>query len=298
MYDTIIVGAGPAGIAAAIYAARKRLRALVISENVGGQAALSGDVENYLGYQFVTGPELAKKFEEHMKGYELELRLERVERIEKGPGAFEVRASDGTYRARTVIVATGRRPRLLNIPGEREFKNRGVSYCATCDGPLFAGKNVAVIGGGNSALDVALQLIRIAKKVYLVTINEEMRGDAVMIEKVRGSPNVEMLTRALSREIRGDVFVNGLVVERDGERMELSVDGIFIEIGSVPNSEIIDVEKNESGEIVVSRRNETSVDGAFAAGDVTDVYGNQIIIAAGEGAKAALAAFEYLSRQA
>ena len=298
MKDLIIIGAGPAGITAAIYAARKKLDFSVISKDIGGQAAWSGDIENYTGYQFITGPELAIKFKEHMEQFDFDLQ-EGVEvvKVEKDVDNFKIKISKGeSLSSRTVIIASGKRPRLLNVPGEAEFKNRGVTYCATCDGPLFANKDVAIIGGGNSGLDAALQMDKIASKIYLMDVVEKLTGDPVMQDKVKTSPKVEILLKTKVLEIFGDKFVKGIKVETEGRQREIKLEGVFVEIGLIPNSEIIDfVEKNKIGEIVVNDAAETSVPGIFAAGDVTTVPEKQIIIAAGEGSKASLSAFKYLS---
>ncbi len=298
MKDLIIIGAGPAGITAAIYAARKKLDFSVVSKDIGGQAALSGDIENYTGYQFITGPELAIKFKEHMEQFKFDLQ-EGVEvvKVEKENSNFKIQTSKGeALSSRTVIIASGKRPRMLNVPGEAEFKNRGVTYCATCDGPLFANKDVAIMGGGNSALDAALQMIKIASEVYLINITEKLIGDPVMQEKVKASPKVEILNKTKTLEIFGEKFVKGIKIEADGKPREIKAEGIFVEIGLIPNSEFIDfVEKNKFGEIVINCAAETSVPGLFAAGDVTDVPEKQIIVAAGEGSKASLGAFRYLS---
>jgi alkyl hydroperoxide reductase subunit F len=299
MYDLIIIGAGPAGITAAIYAARKRLNFLVIAKNIGGQAALSADVENYTGYQYITGSELAKKFEEHMHEFKMEVKEgEEVVGTEKKDGAIVVKTDKGAYESKTLLIASGARPRALNVSGEKEFKNRGVTYCATCDAPLFADMDVAVIGGGNSALDATLQLMNIAKKIYLININPKFRGDEVMIEKVKGSDKVTKLYNANTLEILGDKMVTGVKVERDGKQETMNVRGVFIEIGYTSNSDFVSglVERNKRGEIVVDNNNRTSMPGIFAAGDVTNVPQKQIVIAAGEGAKAALSAYEYLAK--
>jgi len=299
MYELIIIGAGPAGITASIYAARKRMRVLVIAKDIGGQAALSSDVENYTGYQYITGAELTRKFEEHAREFGVEFVQEEVVGIERADGWFRVKTREGTYESRTVIIATGARPRKLNVPGEEEFKNRGVTYCATCDAPLFAGRDVAVVGGGNSGLDATLQLMRIANRIYLIEAGPRLRGDEIMREKVERSDKVTVLTNARVVEIVGDRFVTGIVVEREGKRETLRVQGVFVEIGYIPNSDFVAdfVKLNERGEIIVDERCRTSVDGVFAAGDVTSVPQKQIIVAAGEGAKAALSAYEYLQRQ-
>lgn len=298
MYDLIIIGAGPAGITASIYAARKRMNFLVLTKDVGGQAAWSGDIENYTGYQFITGLELTGKLEEHIRKYNIALKEnEEVREIKKSDDRVYVKTDKFTYEAKTAIIASGKKSRELGVPGEQQFKNRGVTYCATCDGPIFAGKDVAVIGGGNSALDAALQLIKIAKRIYLININSALTGDAVMQEKVKKGKNLIILNNTRVTEITGDKFVKGIKINKEGKVEVLSVEGVFIEVGLIPNSEFAkEIEKNQVGEIKVNCRNETSVSGIFAAGDVTDVPEKQIIIASGEGAKAALASFRYLAK--
>lgn len=298
LYDLIIIGAGPAGITAAVYAARKKMNFLVVTGDIGGQAAWSGDIENYTGYQFITGPELVSKFEEHMRKYGITVKEgEEVESLERSGAAIKIRTGKGEYESRTAIIASGKVSRELGVPGEKEFKNRGLTYCATCDGPLFAGKDVAVIGGGNSALDAALQLVKIAKKVYIINNTPKLGGDPVMREKVESSPVVSVLNGAQVTAINGDKMVAGIKIKREGREESLAVGGIFVEIGLIPNSGFARlVEKNQHGEININCKNETSVPGVFAAGDVTDVPEKQIIIAAGEGSKAALAAFKYISQ--
>ncbi len=298
MYDLVILGAGPAGITAAVYAARKQINFSVVTKDIGGQAALSGDIENYTGYQFITGPELAVKFREHLEKYSFDLH-EGIEatKIENDGAGFKIQTSDQkTFSGKTLIIASGKRPRMLGVPGETEFKNKGVTYCATCDGPLFAGKEVAVIGGGNSALDAALQMMKIANKVYLININEKLAGDAIMRKKVEVSDKVEILNKTKTLGFSGDKFLKGMDVEVAGKSRKLNVEGVFVEIGLVPNSDFIDcVKKNKRKEIIVNCGAMTSVPGVYAAGDVTDVPDKQIVIAAGDGAKASLAAFRYLS---
>lgn len=296
--DLIIIGAGPAGITAAVYAARKKLNFSVLTKDIGGQAAWSGDIENYTGYQFITGPDLALKFKEHLEKFEFDLQEGiGVNKIERNNQLFDVITSRSErFSTKTVVVASGKSPRFLNVPGEIEYKNRGITYCATCDGPIFSNKVVAVIGGGNSALDAALQMIRIASRVYLINITDKLTGDPAMQEKIIAAKNVEILNNTKVLEIYGGKFVRGMKVETMGKVREIQLEGVFVEIGSVPNSDIIDfVDKNQFQEIVVNCTNETSVPGVFAAGDVTNVPEKQIIVAAGEGAKATLAAFRYLS---
>jgi len=295
MHELVVVGAGPAGITASIYAARKRMEFLVVTRDIGGRTMLSSGIENYTGYQYISGAELAKKFEEHMKEFDIQVKFDEVREVVPSEGGFRVIGSEG-YLGKTVIIATGARPRMLNIPGEREFLNRGVTYCATCDAPLFSGRDVAVIGGGNSGLDATLQLTRIANRIYLIERGNRLMGDESMVEKVRDSGNVRIMTGTEVLEIMGNRFVSGIRVRRGGSTETLEAQGVFIEIGYVPNSEMVRglVRLNELGEIVVDQRCRTSVGGIFAAGDVTSVPQKQIIVAAGEGAKAALGAYEYL----
>jgi len=297
IYDLIIIGAGPAGITAAVYAARKKMDILVITKDIGGQASLSGDIQNYTGYQFITGPELVIKFEEHMRKFNFEIKEnEEAKELISRQSTFLVKTDKGNYQAKTVVVASGKSSRELGVTGEREFRNKGLTYCATCDGPLFAGRDVAVIGGGNSALDAALQLIKIADHIYIINFTDNLTGDGIMQEKVRADNKVSIFNNSRVKEILGDSFVRAIKIEEDKEEKILDVQGIFVEIGLIPNSGFAsNLEKNERKEIVVNQRNETNVPGIFAAGDVTNVPEKQIIIAAGEGAKAVLSAFRYLS---
>ena len=299
MYDIIIIGAGPAGITAAVYAARKKINFLVITnDNIGGQAAWSGEIENYTGYQFITGPELASKFEEHMRRYKFDMKEnEEATAIKKTDNFIQVETNKGRYEAKTVIIASGKISKELNVPGEKEFKNRGVTYCATCDAPIFSGKDVAVIGGGNSALDAAIQLVKIAPRVYLININPRLGGDPIMREKVENSDIVKIMNEARVTAIGGDKMVKWIKVKKAGMEETIRVEGVFIEAGLIPNSKFAnDIDKNEYKEIMINSRNETNVPGIFAAGDVTNVPEKQIVIAAGEGSKAALSAFKYLNK--
>lgn len=297
MRDLIIVGAGPAGITAAIYAARKRLDTLVVSRDIGGQAAASWDVENYTGYQFITGPELAAKFKEHLDRFGLPVHEgETVRRVARAQTGFTVETDRDTYTARTVIVASGRSPRKLGVPGEEEFRNRGVTWCATCDGPLFAGQRVAVVGGGNAGFDAALQLLKIASAVTIIEVSDRLRADPIMVEKARAA-GAEVLLSTTVERILGDRFVTGIEVSSAGTKRLLPVEGVFVEIGSTAVSDFVEeAPRNAAGELVVNQRCETGIPGLFAAGDVTDVFSKQIVVACGEGAKAAIAAAEYLSR--
>ena len=298
MYDLIIIGAGPAGITAAVYAARKRINLLVISRDIGGQAAWSGDIENYTGYQFITGPELAAKFEEHMRKFEIKLKeQETASEVGRSGDKIIIKTDRAEYEAACVIIASGKRTKQLGVPGEKEFKNKGLTYCATCDAPFFNGKNVAVIGGGNSALDAAIQLMRIAKHIHIINIAAALTGDAIMQEQLNASPLVKVLNNTQVAAVLGNKMVNAIQIKREGGIETVPVEGVFVEIGLMPNSEFAKtVEKNQYGEIKVNCHNETNIEGIFAAGDVTNVPEKQIIIAAGEGSKAALSAFRYLVR--
>jgi len=299
IYDLIIIGAGPAGITAGVYAARKKMDCLVLAEDIGGQAAWSGDIENYTGYQFITGPELASKFEEHIKEYDIEVKEgESVLEFTKEDEIIKIRTDKAEYSSRTAIIASGKRTRELGVPGETEFKNKGLTYCATCDGPLFEGKDVVIVGGGNSALDAALQLVKIAKTVYIVNISPDLGGDAIMKDKVLADVKVTVFNNSKVIKVSGDKFVRNVTIETDGEQQELNVEGVFVEIGLIPNSEFVEcLDKNKLGEIMIDAQTQTSLPGIFAAGDVTNVEEKQIIIAAGEGAKAALTVFGYLARK-
>ena len=295
--DLIIIGGGPAGITASVYASRKKMNFLLITKDIGGQAAWSSDVENYPGYQFITGPDLVAKFQEHMQKYTIQLREnEEVVELEKKDGIIYIKTTKASYEAKTVIVASGKKVKEIGVPGEREYKNKGVAYCVTCDGPLFAEKDVAVVGGGNSALDAAIQMMNIANKVYLINITDKFTGDAVMQEKVKNNPKITILHNTRIESITGDKFVKGLNIDTRGKKQAIDVKGVFIEIGLMPNSWFAkDIDKNENGEIKVNCANETNIPGIFAAGDVTSVPEKQIVIAAGDGAKAALGAFRYLA---
>ncbi len=298
IYDSIIIGAGPAGITAAIYAARKRLNFMVISKNVGGQVILTSVVENYTGYQELTGKDLTEKFNQHLKQFKFDFKETEVKSLKKAGDFFIIETDSESFKSKTLLIATGARPKMLNIKGEKEFKNRGITYCATCDAPLFTDKGVVVIGSGNSALDAVLQLINIAQKIYLLVRSDTLKGDKIMTEKVKASPKVEILFNTTMSEIFGDKLVEGVKIDQRGKIKKLAVQGVFIEIGYIPNTEIVKdfVSLNSSDEIEINNFNQTSVAGVFAAGDCTNVLYKQIIIAAGEGSKAAISVFEYLAK--
>lgn len=298
LYDSIIIGGGPAAITAAIYAARKQMDFLMIAKDIGGQTGWSLDIENYPGFKLVTGAELVDKFREHLKQFKINLKEnEEVKTVKKDGARVSVVTNKESYAGRTAIVASGREPRKLGIKGEDKFLSKGVAYCATCDAPLFFNKDVAVIGGGNSALEAVLQLMKIARKTYLVNRSSQLKADAIMVAKAQNSDKVIILNNAKTQEIYGDKFVNGIKIEQEGTAKDLKVQGVFVEAGSLPISSLVEgVDKNKGGEIIVNCKCETNTPGIFAAGDVTTVSAKQIVVACGEGAKAALAVFEYVSR--
>jgi len=306
IYDLIIVGAGPAGMTAGVYAARKKLKTLIISKDIGGQASWSSDIENYLGFSMITGPDLVKKFEDHLEEFkedvELRVSISGINKVSKKGKNFLVEMGDGKKEeAKAIIIAGGKVPRELGVKGEKEFLNRGVTYCAWCDGPLFKGKDVAIIGGGNSALDAALNVSKLVKQIYIVNITNELTGDPVMIDKVMDLHHVRIMNNTEIVEIEGDKLVDTLRIKsRDGGlEKDLHVSGVFIEVGSLPATDYLKgfVKLNKNGEIIIDELNSTSVPGVFAAGDITEVVEKQIITAAGEGAKAAIQASIYLAKK-
>lgn len=306
IYDLIIIGSGPAGMTAGIYAARKKLKTLILTRDIGGQAAWSSDIENYTGFMMISGGELTKKFEQHLEEFkdEVELRLisSGVKKLAKGAAGFVVTTGDNQEeQARAVIIASGRVPRKLGIKGEDEFLNRGVTYCAWCDGPIFAGKDIAIIGGGNSALDAALNVAKIVKQIYIINIEERLAGDQVMIDKVRQAQNVRVINLAEVKEIKGDKFVSSIKIvdHSSGLDKDLAVEGVFIEAGSLPATDYLGdiIKLTGDKEIAIDKNNATSMEGIFAAGDATDIIEKQIVIAAGEGAKAAIQAAKWLAKK-
>jgi NADH-dependent peroxiredoxin subunit F len=299
-YDVAILGAGPAGMSAAVYALRKSLKTLLITETIGGQVLWTSGIENYVGFQYITGPELAAKFEAQIRQFPLALaRPATVASLKTSAEGFSVATGDSkTYRSKAVIVATGKSPQRLNVPGEKELTGRGVAYCATCDAPLYADGRVAVVGGGNSALTSLIDLIPLARVIYSIHRRDTYRGDRTLVDKVMAAANVRPMMNCEPVRVIGDERVTGIEVRNrtNGQSQRLDVDGVFVEIGSKPNTEFVRgvVETNDRGEIVINCRAETSLPGLYAAGDVTSVFEKQIVIAAGEGAKAALAAHAWL----
>ncbi|AJY32793.1 alkyl hydroperoxide reductase subunit F [Burkholderia thailandensis 34] len=302
VFDMLIVGGGPAGAAAAIYAARKGISTGVVAERFGGQVLDTMAIENFVSVTETEGPKFATALEQHVKQYDVDvIDVQRADRLVPG-SLHEIRlASGAVLKAKAVVLATGARWREIGVPGEREYRNRGVAYCPHCDGPLFKGKRVAVVGGGNSGVEAAIDLAGIVSEVTLIEYGAQLRADEVLQRKLRSLPNVTVLTHARTTELAGDgARLNALVYEdmRTGETKRIALEGVFVQIGLVPNTEWLKgtVELSKHGEIVVDARGATSVPGVFAAGDVTTVPYKQIVIAVGEGAKASLGAFDYLIR--
>ena len=305
-FDVLVVGGGPAGAAAAVYAARKGIRTGMIAERMGGQTNDTLAIENYISVLETEGPKLAAALEAHVKHYEVDMmKMQQATRLVPASsegGWVEVHlANGGVLRSRSVVLATGARWRNVNVPGEQEYKNRGVAYCPHCDGPLFKGKRTAVIGGGNSGVEAAIDLAGIVAHVTLIEFAEQLKADAVLVSKLKSLPNVTIITNAQTTEITGDgQKVNGISYKdrATGTDHHVELEGIFVQIGLVPNTDWLkgSVELSRFGEIVIDAKCHTNVHGVFAAGDVTTVPYKQIIVAAGEGAKAALSAFDYLIR--
>lgn len=300
-YDLVILGAGPAGMTAAIYAARKQIDTLIVSEDVGGQTTWTSDIENYPGFLYISGTELIDRFQEHLRKFEVRIEYAKASGLSRDGAGFVVETNNGRrIGSRALIVATGKQPRTLDVPGEARLKGKGVTYCATCDGPLFEGMDVAVVGGGNSGVESAVQLMKICPRVYLIERLDHLRADEITQERVRSADNVEILTSTLVTEIWGTNMVEGITVQNQatGEERKIDVSGVFVEVGLIPSSDFARglLHLNEYGEIPVDCGSRTGIPGLFAAGDVTDVPEKQIICAAGDGAKAALGAYSYLVR--
>ncbi|MDP3764118.1 MAG: FAD-dependent oxidoreductase [bacterium] len=311
MFDLIIIGASAAGLSASIYAARRRLNFKIISADVGGEVATSGEIENWPGIIHTDGLELSDRFKEHAKANNVviedgkwvsEIKLVRPEGgKENNCFLISGKNPDGSVfqeKAKSVLVATGVHSRELNISGEKEFRNKGVSYCTVCDGPLFSGQIVATVGGGNSALESAIMLSEIASQVYLINKNSYFKGEQVLIDKVSKNSKIEIVYEAMTSAVLGDSFVSALEYKnKSGETKKIEVKGIFVHIGQIPNSSFVSgVELDETKQIKVNLRGETNIAGLFAAGDVTNIPYKQIVIAAGQGVSALLSAVDYLNR--
>lgn len=302
-YELAILGGGPAGAAAGVYAARKGLRSILITESFGGQSIVSTDIQNWIGTPTISGDQLAKQLQEHVLAYARETldvkEGERVTEVTKTPDGFEIKTAKETYVAKTILITTGADRRKLNIPGAAEFENKGVVYCASCDGPLFSGMDVAVIGGGNAGFETAAQLLAYTKSVTLIHRSADFKADAITVKKVLEHPNMKALTNTEPTEVKGDKFVSGLSWKNKetGEEGELAVNGIFVEIGIVPNTSFIAnlVDLTPYNQIITDPRTmKTSAEGIWAAGDVTDALYHQNNIAAGDAVKAIENIYLYL----
>ncbi|RXT03575.1 alkyl hydroperoxide reductase subunit F [Ammoniphilus sp. CFH 90114] len=300
-FDVLVIGGGPAGSSAAIYAARKGIRTGIVAERFGGQVMDTVGIENFISVKYTEGPKLVASLEEHVKEYGIDvMKLQRAKRLEK-KDLIEVELENGAVlKSKSVIISTGARWRNVGVPGEAEFKNKGVAYCPHCDGPLFTGKDVAVIGGGNSGIEAAIDLAGIVKHVTVLEFMPELKADAVLQKRLYSLPNVTVLKNVQTKEITGTDKVNGIsYIERDtGEVKHIELQGVFVQIGLVPNTDWLEgmVERNRMGEIIVDSHGATTVPGVFAAGDCTNSPYKQIIISMGSGASAALGAFDYLIR--
>ncbi|WP_019152379.1 alkyl hydroperoxide reductase subunit F [Robertmurraya massiliosenegalensis] len=301
-YDVLVVGGGPAGASAAVYAARKGIRTGIVAERFGGQILDTLGIENFISVKYTEGPKLAASLEEHVKQYENMdvMNLQRAKRLEKKE-LVEVELENGAVlKSKTVILSTGARWRNVGVPGELEFKNKGVAYCPHCDGPLFEGKHVAVIGGGNSGIEAAIDLAGIVKHVTVIEFAPELKADSVLQERLNRLANATVIKNAQTTEITGTDKVNGISYKdrETGEIHHVELEGVFVQIGLVPNTEWLEgtIERTRMGEIVVDKHGSTSIPGVFAAGDCTDSAYKQIIISMGSGATAALGAFDYLIR--
>ncbi|MFA7254362.1 MAG: FAD-dependent oxidoreductase [Patescibacteria group bacterium] len=295
MFDTIIIGGGPAGLTAAIYASRRGLKVLVLTRDIGGQIAKTNDIENFPGFELVKGTELAQKLFAQAKKFGAEIVFDEVKKISQKDNQFILDTARKNYSSKTLILAFGKSPRELNVPGEQELKGRGVTYCATCDAPFFKDKQVAVIGGGNSALDAALLSAHYANAVYLIHRGNSFRGEEILIEKVLKEKKIETIFNDEVNMISGEKRVETIDL-KSGRK--LVVDGLIIEVGFIIDRTLIKdfVELDETGQVVVNGLQETSLAGVFAAGDITQTPFKQAIISAGEGAKAALSCFDYLQK--
>lgn len=302
-YDVVIVGGGPAGASAAVYSARKGIRTALVAERFGGQVMDTLGIENFISVKATEGPKLVSALEEHVKDYEVDIiNLQKVRKLFKNGGPFyEVQLESGAkLDSKSVILATGARWRELGVPGEKEFRGKGVAYCPHCDGPLFKGKKVAVIGGGNSGVEAAIDLAGIVGSVTLVEFAPSLKADQVLINKLNSLPNVEIILNAETKNIFGETKVVGFnyIDRQTNQEKSINVEGIFVQIGLIPNTDWLKgtLALNQYGEIEVNQKGETSLPGVFAAGDVTTTPYKQIIIAMGEGSKAALGAFDHLIR--
>ncbi len=313
LYDVIIIGGGPAAVAAAVYTARKKLKSLLITDSFGGQSIVSDDIQNWIGDTHISGIDLAKKLEAHVRSYTEVLEIKTSEKVMEVKSVkceeaericdFEVKTDKGSYNCKAVVVAAGARRRRMGIPGEDQFEGKGVAFCSTCDAPLFGGKKVAVVGGGNAGLEAAQDLFKYAQEVYILEFGDKLKGDPVTVDEIKQNPKLkEIILNAKTLEVLGDKFVTGIKYQdtKTNEEKTLEVGGIFVEIGSVPNSEMVKdlVQLDPHGQIMINFQHaRTSHPGVFAAGDITDDPYKQNNISVGDGVRAALSAQAYLQNR-
>jgi len=305
MYDVVIIGGGPAGVAAGVYVARKKMKSALVADSFGGQSLVSADVQNWVGTKSVSGFELGKMLEEHLRAYEsdIDIKIDLAVKVEKKKDGFAVTTKSGeTLETKTVLILTGSSRRKLNVPGEKELDGKGVVYCSTCDAPLFHKKTAAVIGGGNAGLEAVLDLLPYATKIYLLEYSDALKGDAVTQEKIRADKKVTIIFKAKTTKILGDKFVTGLQYEdmNAGKTVELKLEGVFVEIGAIPNADFVKglVGFNKFGEIIADpKTQQTSQPGIWAAGDVSDVLYKQNNISAGDAIKAVLNISDFINKE-
>lgn len=299
MYDLIIIGSGPGGMTAGIYAARREMKTLIIGRELGGQMVWANEIENYPGFEKINSFELINKIKQQTTNFGVEMKNDEVKKIEKtAEGGFLLYTSRETFEAKTVVIAMGLAPRRLAVPGEIEFNGRGVSYCANCDGPFFKNKAVAVIGGGNSALDAAEVLSKIASQVYLIHRNESLKAFDTLVEEVKNRTNIKILLNTEIKHLTGDKKLDKITIlnNKNNQEETITLDGVFVEVGRIASTDLVAdlVERNDKSQIIVNSQMETKTPGLFAAGDVTDSEFKQITIAMGQATIAALAAYRYL----
>lgn len=303
MYDLIIIGGGPAGVAAGVYAARKKMKTLLIADSFGGQSLVAADIQNFIGIKSISGWQLAKQMEEHLRAFEGIIEIidsDRVSKIEKAGGGFSVLTEKGkSFETKTILMAVGSRRRKLDVPGEKRLEGKGVSYCSTCDAPIFEDKIVAVVGGGNAGAEAVMDLIPYAKEIYLMARSEKINADQITFDRIKNNPKVKIMTMVQVTEISGDETASGIKYKelKSGEAEAMKLDGVFVEIGWMPNSGLVKnlVNLNERGEIIVNHQTQaSSLEGIWAAGDICDVLYKQNNISMGDAIKAVLNIYDYL----
>jgi len=301
MYDLIIIGGGIAALSAALYAGRFQLKTLVIAEKLGGTIILTDDISNYPGFKKITGMDLFEKIKEHAKDYDIEILEKKATKVEKCKDCLKVSTKEKTYKTKTIIFATGTEWRKLNVPGEKEFANRGVHYCGLCDGPIYKNKIIAVVGGSDSAAKEALLLAEYGKKVYIIYRKEKIRAEPINAKKVEQNKKIEIINNANIKEIKGDKFVNSVILDKPYKGLkEFKLDALFIEIGHIPISDLassIGVKTNEKKEIIIDKDSKTNVKGVFACGDVVNSKFKQAITGAAEGVIAAYNVYQYVNNE-